>query len=141
MLDDKTIRHQLAEIENRLAQMDDERLALQDIAKGFRALLKATSAPDQPSSEHPAFPQLPLPKKTSTIVGSVSMRSAVARVLQQAGARPMHSRDVYAGAQRLGAATTAKDPTSVVDLVIFDLHKKGLVEKVGPRTWRWIKGG
>jgi len=139
MLDEKAIQKQLREIENRLAHIDDERTALQDIAKGFRALLKAMSAPDQPASEPPRFPQLPLPTKSSTVVGTTSMRSAVARVLQEARG-PLHSRDVYERAHRLGAATTAKDPTSVVDLVILDLSKKGLVDKVGPRTWLWRRG-
>lgn len=140
MLDESTLRRQLAEVENRLAHIDDERQALQDLSKAYRALLKAMSAPDGASAEPPTFPQLTLPRKSSTVVGKVSMRSAVARVLQEAGNRPMHSRDVYTAAQRLGAETTSKDPSSVVDLVIFDLNKRGKVERVGPRTWRWIGG-
>lgn len=145
MLDEASIRRNLSEVENRLAHMDDERAALQEIAKGYRALLKALAPPDQTSPEPPTFPKLKAVGsadggarggKSSTVVGTVSMRATVARVLQDARG-PLHSRDIFERAHRLGAATTAKDPTSVVDLVVLDLSKKGLVEKVGPRTWVW----
>jgi hypothetical protein len=140
VLDEKSIRHHLDEVENRLGRIDDERQALQDLVKGYKALLKAMIAPDGTSSEPPTFPQLTLPTRRSTVVGKVSMRSAVAEVLQGAS-EPLHSRDIYARANRMGAATTSKDPTSVVDLVVLDLFKKGKVEKVAPRTWQWRREG
>lgn len=137
MLDEKAIRRQLVEFEGRLVSLDDERQALLDVVKGYKALLKAMSAPDSVTRE--PFPQLTLPTRSSAVVGSISMRSAVPTVLERS-AQPMHSRDVWEAVQRLGAATAAKDPIAVVDLVILGLHQRGKVEKVGPRTWRWIGG-
>lgn len=136
MLDEKSIRRHLADVESRLARIDDERQALQDLVKGYRSLLKAMAAPDGESAEPPIFPQLSLPTKRSTVVGKVSMRSTVAEVLEGAS-EPLHSRDIYARAKQKGAATTSKDPISVVDLVVLDLFKKGKVEKTAPRTWIW----
>jgi hypothetical protein len=138
MMDETTIRRQLADFENRLAHIDDERQALQDIVKGYQTLLRAMSDPDEASSRPITFPaSLAMSKASSTIVGSVSMRSTVARVLREAGGRAMHSREILEMAEKAGARTTAKDPVAVVDLVVLGLQQKGKVEKAGPRTWRW----
>jgi hypothetical protein len=139
VMDEATIRRQLAEFENRLSRMDDERQALLDIVKGYQTLLRTMAMPDYESAEPPDFPPGRTIRPTS-IPPAISMRSAVARVLREAGA-PIHSKEILARVQALGASTTAKEPVSVVDLVVLGLQQRGKVEKVGPRTWRWIAEG
>jgi len=136
MLDEATIRRQLEDYRGRLARIDDERSAVTDVVRSLESLLKAVSPPDHKSEGPPTFPATR--PRSSTPVGSVSMRSAVARVMRSAK-RPMHTRDVMAEAQKLGASTNAKVPLSVVDLVLLNLAKKGNVERVAPRTWRWTE--
>ncbi len=128
MIDEGTIRRQLAEFRARLAQLEEERQAIEGIVSGYETLLRTMG------SEKPAAP-LPAPA-VSLPVGKVSMRSAVRHVLEQAK-EPLHSRDILARAQAMGASTTAKYPGSVVDLVVLGLAQRGLVTKTAPRTWRW----
>ncbi|HEY8953579.1 MAG TPA: hypothetical protein VIP78_13605 [Candidatus Dormibacteraeota bacterium] len=128
MIDQGTIRKQLAEFRTRLEQLDNEREAIQGIVSGYETLLRtmgteAEARPRQARAE---------PK-----TGTVSMRSAVRRVLMEA-TEPLHSRDILARAQGRGATTAAKEPSSVVDLVVLGLSQKGLVVKTAPRTWRWV---
>lgn len=134
-MDEATIRQQLAEFKERLSRIDDERQALQDIVKGYETLLRAMSGPDYRSDTLPNFPAKP---KSSAPVGSVSMRSAVAQILREADS-PLHSREILKRATAMGASTTAKFPTSVVDLVALDLTRKGSARKVAPRTWEWVR--
>ena len=134
-MDEPTIRRQFSEFKNRLARIHDEQQALQDIVKGYETLLRAMAEPDYQSSgplDFPAPPGAPLNKPI------VSMRSAVARILQDAAGSPVHSREILERAQAMGASTTAKQPVSVVDLIVLGLLNKKKVEKVAPRTWRWI---
>jgi hypothetical protein len=137
MLDEVTIRRQLEDYRGRLARMDDERSALTEVVRSLESLLKAVGLPDHTSGGPPTFP--PPRPKVSTPVGTVSMRSAVAQVMREANGRPLHTREVMARAQAMGASTNAKVPLSVVDLVLLGLLKKGSVEKVAPRTWRWTE--
>jgi hypothetical protein len=141
MMDEATIRHQLADYRNRLEHMDDERKALQQIVEGLESLLRATgSAPSgTKAANKPATAKVAV-KASNVPVGSISMRSAVMEYMRNAKSEPRHSRDVLAGVSALGAHTNAKEPISVIDLVLLGLVKKGRVEKVAPRTWRWIGG-
>ena len=135
MIDEETIRSQLADFQARLTEIDEERQAILGIVKGYEALLRARTTPrDVPVT----LPRQQLPLKASVPVGAVSMRSAVGRVLRSAG-RPMHSRDILTEAIRLGAATNAKAPESVVSLVLTSLKKQGKVERVSPGTWQWVQ--
>lgn len=137
MLDEATIRRQLDQYKSRLTHIDDERKALTDIVKGLESLLRAVTEPDYVSTEPVGFPRAKnVP--SSKPVGTVSMRSAVAKVMREAN-RPMHTREVMDRVTAMGATTTAKAPLSVVDLVLLNLGKKGKVTKTAPRTWRWTE--
>lgn len=133
MIDENTIRSQLADFKSRLAQLDGERQALADIVKGYESLLRAMAGPDYRSAALPSFPAAATVRNSSVL----SMRSAVARVLREATG-PLHSKEILAKAQEMGASTTAKEPVAVVDLIVLGFSRKGRVEKVKPRTWRWI---
>jgi hypothetical protein len=137
MLDEATIRRQLAEYRGRLARIDDERAALTEVVKSLESLVKAVGEPDHVSNGPITFPPA-RPSTGSKPIGSVSMRSAVARVVREANA-PIHTREVMARAQAMGATTNAKVPLSVVDLVLLNLKAKGKVERTAPRTWRWTE--
>lgn len=140
MIDESTVRRELAGYEARLAQMDGERNALQDMIKAHKAWLTTMTAPDHVSPEPPSFPPsraTPPATKVSVPVGEVSMRSAVVRVMRDAGGTALHTREVLVRAERLGARTNAKVPLSVVDLILLNLMKKGRTERTAPRTWRW----
>ncbi len=43
----------------------------------------------------------------------------------------------------MGADSAAKEPTKVVDLILYTLKKrKGApIQRVGPQTWRWVGRG
>ncbi len=136
MVDETMIRRQLAEFQSRLARLDDERGALLDIVKGYEALLRATSDLDHISTGPITFPKPAVRSANSKPVGEVSMRSAVAQVVREAGG-PLHTKEIMRRAQAMGATTNAKVPLSVVDLVLINLQKKGRAERTAPRTWRW----
>jgi hypothetical protein len=138
-MDQATIRKQLVEFRARLEQIDAERTAIQGIVSGYETLLRTMGESEPARSEPARRATATSPRKFhgSTPVGSVSMRSAVADVLRRAD-RPLHTKQVLDQAMQMGAASNSKDPASVVDLVILNLSKKGLVKKTEPRTWRWI---
>jgi hypothetical protein len=135
MMDEATIRRQLAEFKNRLAHMDEERDGLRKIVEGYETLLRAMSATETGPEPSPARSKRHGAKNAP--VGAVSMRSAITRVLYEASGAPLHSKEILARAEALGATTNAKAPLSVVDLVLLGLASRGRVEKVAPRTWKW----
>lgn len=133
MVDEAEIRRQLEDYKRRLGGIDDERAALIEVVRSLESLLKAVGRPDHVSEGPLTFP--PARTKSSTPVGSVSMRSAVAQVMRDAKG-PLHTREVMSRAQAMGASTNAKVPLSVVDLVLLNLAKNGKAERTAPRTWR-----
>lgn len=119
-MDERSVRAQLVETKDRLRQVDEEREILLSLIHGFEGWLRLHGA---------ALPDIPH--------GSVSMRSAVRRVLQEAHGAPIHTKEILKRAMEIGASTQADRPESVVDLTALTLSKKEPVERVGPRTWRW----
>lgn len=137
MLDEQAIRRQLSDVLDRLAHLDDERAALEDIASGYRKLLRARGEPDQGNTGSITF--LPsVDRQPSGVVGQIPFRSTVHQVLRDAKGTPLHSAAILEAVRHLGAGTRAKNPLSMVDLVVTGLVKQGKAEKVAPRTWRWI---
>jgi len=147
MIEESTIRRQLDEFRQRLTELDEERDAVQGIVTGYETLLRKMARPSKPkpvAESKPAGPSKTsthkdAPKKNTGIVGTMSMRAAVAEVMR-AATEPLHTQEVLARARAKGADTTSKDPGSVVDLVLLDLSTKGRVRKVRPRTYQWIGG-
>lgn len=51
---------------------------------------------------------------------------------------PLHTKAIWERAQEMNAVTKADSPLAAVDVTLYNLSKKKLVEKVSPRTYRWV---
>ncbi len=130
-MDRATVRKQLDEVRTALKRNEDEHRVLVSLLQGYEGWLRLN-----PETE---VQQLALVPEGPTRKGSMSFRSAVLRVLQEARGEPLNVREVLVRATTLGAITGAKNPLGAVDLMAYSLAKNHPVEKVGPRTWRFIE--
>lgn len=133
-MDSTEVRAELREVEERLKKIDHDRRKLVQIREGLEAWLDLQGS----NGKTPAYLR---PKKSrSQPKGARSLRSAVLQVLQEAGGEPLHVRDILVRAQAMGAATEAKNPAHVLDLICYSLLKRGgqPLQRVAPSTWRWI---
>lgn len=136
MLDEDLVRQHLASVRAELARLDQEREAYLNLIKGDEAILRLRgSTPDL--QLHLSVVET---KSTSAepANGAISFRGAMKRVLQEARGEPLHSKEILRRVLEMGATTNAQDPQAVTDLMGYSLKKSGYVEKIAPRTWRWI---
>jgi len=148
-MDEKAVRSQLAEIESELQRNEEERQVLNDLISGYRGWLKlravhGASAPPPPGlaarlapSARPATHKARTKSIANKPKGSVSMRSAVLQAIQEANGKAIHVKDILERVTALGARSEGREPKGVVDLMAYSLARRGSVEKVGPRLWRW----
>jgi hypothetical protein len=145
-MDAEIVKKHLAEVNEQLGQLDEERDVLVSLVRGYEGWLRLHGHTNG-SKPKEAMP-IPLPIKSpakrgrTAIQGKVSMRSAVQTVLQRAHGEPIHAREILARARSMGAETSAKNPEAVIDLVCYTLkqRKKAPLERIGPMTWRWVGG-
>lgn len=133
-MDAKTIRDQLEVVKANLQRNEDEKNVLLDLLRGYEGWLRLYG-----ETNGAAQVALPLAKRVmdTTTKGTISMRSAIKKVLQDARGMPLHSKEIWRRAQEMGAKTDGQSPLGLVDLSAFSLSKTEPVEKVAPRTWRW----
>jgi hypothetical protein len=74
--------------------------------------------------------------------GTVSLRSAVLEVLKAADG-PLTTKEIWKRVAEMGAITNSKNPSSVVDLTVYQLKKSGRpVKKTAAATWEYqVAGG
>lgn len=133
-MESQLIRQRLREAYADLEKIEERREALTSIVKGYESLLRLDGPPD------PDPPQQTLPLPTpGPAKGSVSFRAAVQQVLREARGQPLHVKEIYKRAQSLGAASAAKDPVRITDLMIYSLRSRNKlpIEKTAPATYRW----
>ncbi len=95
------------------------------------------------SVKQPTLELLDGRKPSGKPIGDRSLRSSVLPILQDAGGSPLTTTDILERARAMGADSAAKEPTKVVDLILYTLKKrKGApIQRVGPQTWRWVGRG
>jgi hypothetical protein len=72
--------------------------------------------------------------------GAISLRSAVLEVLKAADG-PLTTKEIWKRVAEMGAITNSKNPSSVVDLTVYQLKKSGRpVKKTAPATWQYLGG-
>ena len=133
-MDDKSVRAQLAETQDRLRRVDDEREILLSLIKGFEGWLRLSSG----EVARVPGPPVETPINRSAILGTISMRGAIKDILREAHGEPLKAAEILRRATDRGARTSGKRPEAVIDLNALSLSKEGHpIERVGPRTWRW----
>lgn len=135
-MDHDTARKEIVEANARLGELDEKRQALVAWIAGLEGWLKLH--PDKGDQL-----RLPMAASTRSSVpkGEVSFRSAILSALQGAHGEPLHVNEILARARAAGADTESKTPDRMVELVLYNLKRrdKKPVEKVAPRTWRWMQ--
>lgn len=135
-MDEGTIRNTLDELRSELEQIDARRERVLEAYKGLEALLALQSG-----GANPSLFTMPSTNSDTKPKGKRSMRGAVMQVVKDAHGQPLHSKEILNRARALGANTSSKDPTAIIDLLMYAYKKDGYaVEKSAPRTWRWAGG-
>lgn len=98
-------------IRRELRDVEARREALREVLAGYEKLAKLDRA-----------------RRDVRPKGSISLRSAVLKVVQEAGAA-IKPAEIWIRAKKLGAASDAKHPVSVVDLMAHQLAKTKPLKK------------
>jgi hypothetical protein len=138
-MDTTTVRKQLQEVDARLARIDAEREVLLSLRTGYNGWLALYD--DNQSAQPPLMPNVsPSTRKSNHKRGSISVRGAILKVMQNAPGVALHSEEIWRRAEILGARTSSPHPKDVVDLNLFGLRKQHPIEKVEARTYMWKNG-
>ncbi len=136
-MDADTIRKQLQEVQSELRRIEAVREVLLDLVKGYEGWLRLHDNP-------PMQPRLIATEGTTKgkrrTTGAISAREAIKRVLQDAHGEPLHSEEIWRRAEMLGARTNAAVPKDVVDLTLVGLRQRFPIQRVAPRTYKWVNG-
>lgn len=127
--DEKTIRAHLEEIERKLAELKEKEAILLSLKEHYRRWLAIESASGQPHLEGDNRKQ----ETHGTLI------SAALKVLQEAYPEGLHVTEIWERLLAMGVKSQAKRPAGALAFSLHSLEKRtGLVEKVGPNTWRWV---
>jgi hypothetical protein len=146
-MDTDTIRKHLAELQDRMERINNESQMIRHLIIGYEGLLrmadpappllngKTASAP----AKKPQAARAASGRPSSRQKGSVSLSSAIVRVLQGAEGQPLHTSEIVRRAQAMGAVSEAEHPERVIDLILYGHRKRGKpVDRTGPLEWRWV---
>jgi hypothetical protein len=148
MLNERTVRDQLAEVRAALGKLDAERKALESIVTSLEKWLDLHSdagGAQLPLAPTPAAPNGKTNGKTTTkplfqTLGALPLKVAVERVLRNREGVPMETADILAKAEEMGARTESKEPEKVVEWILYDMIKKGKVPVHKLRPHRYVYG-
>ncbi|MBI4321039.1 MAG: hypothetical protein HY675_21315 [Chloroflexi bacterium] len=129
-MDEKMVLQQMAEVNHRLDEINEEAKALRALLRGYERWLRFYSSAEEGLSP----PLLDDTYRPYSPVEAMSLRDAVRHVLQSAD-EPLHCREIWLRVQQLGTVTSARDPAAAID---FTCHTLKGIRKVGYRTWRWV---
>ena len=140
-MDVTVVRQHLKEVKTELRANEEQHEWLLNLVTGYEGWLKSQgySAEDIPALQlgMPTAPEERM-RHSNRPKGEISMRKALLRVLKDARGSSLHAKEILHRAQVLGAITTGKNPVGLVDLNLHSMGAEG-VEKVAPRTWRWVE--
>lgn len=134
MLNEQIVRDRLRQVRHALSKLDQEREVLLQMLRADERWLAWYTSTHQ---EVPPFADA-LPLAAEPAKKRVPLTQALSDVLRSAQGAPLHVKEIWARAQDLGATTTADSPLASVDFALFNLAKRGLIERCAPRTYRWI---
>jgi hypothetical protein len=145
-MDRATVNAQLKEVVERLAVIEAEREVLTTLRSGLEGWLSFN--PPQPRAVEPS-PLRSIASRSRRIksvqrgrpIGSVSLRGVVPGIVKDAGGVPIHASEIMRRARAMGAESGAKEPESVIDLMLYMARKNRHlpIERTSKRTWRWTE--
>lgn len=143
MLNERGVREQLEEVRVALANIDNEREALQAIETSLLHWLDLHAVPNAqlPLSPPPATPAKG--KRTEhrfAPLGTIKLPDAIIRALRNRPGIPMKSDEILETAKSMGVKTNAKDPIGVVEWNLYDIVKKNKapIKKTAPHTYVYL---
>lgn len=150
-MDAGTVRANLTELNERMAELKAEEEVVKNLIVGFEGWLRLNISngrdAKQERAESPTRARTPSikaasksPRRTNRPAGAISLNRAVLQVIEQAHGEPLLTTEIYQRAQAMGASTQADKPAGVVDLMLYSHRDRGRkpIERIGTRTWRWI---
>jgi hypothetical protein len=127
--DESLIRAHLEEIERQLAELKEEEKILLSLKEQYEHWLAI--------KRHPVRSDLQAGDRRREAYGTLI--SAALRVLEEAYPKGLHVTEIWEQLQTRGIQSQAKRPAAALAFSLHSLEKRtGLVEKVGPNTWRWV---
>lgn len=122
------IRAHLEEIERHLAELQEEERILLSLKEQYERWLAI--------KRHSVRSDLQAGDRRREAYGTLI--SAALKVLQEAYPKGLHVTEIWERLQARGIQSQAKRPAAALAFSLHSLEKRtGLVEKVGPNTWRW----
>lgn len=129
----ETLRRELHEREKEAARLQADLSALRNMVGGYELWLQNHGRQTEQTEEvtqHPRFVEVKAPP--------ISFRSAVRKVVEDAGGEWLHLNEILGRAEALGAHTNAKRKANTVDFVLYNLRESGQpLEKKQGGFWRW----
>ena len=131
-MDEGTVRGHMDDLRERLKRIEAERDVILTLLKGYEGWLRL-----YPNG---SVQQLPLPAKPANVSAQhrkpLSIRRAIESVIREARGEPLHVIEIWRRVEALGVTSNSKDKPAMVDYTMYALDN---VEKVEPRTWRWVR--
>jgi hypothetical protein len=125
------MRKQMEDVRDELNRLDGQRVALEQILRGYEAWFR--SLPENGTrSQHQL--KLPVGGRGGATKGSIGIQNAFKEVLKQARGEPLPNAEIWLRMQEKGAKSDAKRPLGIIDLIGKRVPE---AEKVAVRTWRW----
>jgi HB1, ASXL, restriction endonuclease HTH domain len=122
----RQVTRQLENIQIELRELERRREVLGKLLANYQELSDITT-----------IPEISTRSGNNQVRGSVSLRSAVLEVLKNAEG-PLKTKEIWKRVAAMGAITHSKNPSSVVDLTLYQLRKSGQpTQKTAPATWQY----
>jgi hypothetical protein len=128
----EAMRKQMEDVRDELNRLDSQRVALEQILRGYEAWFRAF--PENGGRPHQQL-TLPVSGRGKATKGTMSFRNGFAEVLKQARGEPLTDEEIWRRMQDKGVKSDAKRPLGIVALTARRLPDD--VEMVAARTWRW----
>ena len=117
----------LENIQARLARNEEEHKLLKGLLQQWEDLKRFDGALQ--------LPLIPAKPTANGIKGSMSFPNGMAKVLEEAGGKPMRAEEIWQQMRVIGVVSQAKKPDSFVSL---HAKKNPKIESMGKNTFRWV---
>lgn len=127
----EAMRKQMEDVREELNRVDEQKVALETILKGYEAWFRTNPENGYKSSRQL---ELAVPGRGGGAKGTISFRKGVIEVLHQARGAALHEEEIWHRMKQMGVKSDAKRPSGFVGMTASGLEE---AEKVAVRTWRW----
>jgi hypothetical protein len=128
----EAMRKQMEDIRDELNRLDSQRVALEQILRGYEAWFRAF--PENGAQPHQQL-TLPVSGRGGATKGAMSFRNGFIEVLKQARGEPLTDEEIWRRMQEKGVKSDARRPLGIVALTAK--RHSNQVEMVAVKTWRW----